>query len=109
LLELLEQEEPGRFFVLGALGTARAMKGGRQEAERILGQLEEMEIPHSFGGVSVWQARIAAALENKDQAMAFLQRAFSQGTAQDDWLHRQPEFRFMIDYPPFKAFLFPDG
>jgi tetratricopeptide (TPR) repeat protein len=107
LLELLEQEDPNRFFVLGALGVANALQGDRAQAERISTQLEAITVPYSFGGTSFWQAEIAAALGNKDQAMMFLQRAFSEGTRMGDWIHREPVFRSLIDHPPFRALLQP--
>ena len=109
LLELLDQEEPDRFFVLGALGLSNALQGDRADAERISAQLEGMDIPYSFGGTSVWQAEIAAALGNKDQALAFLRRAFSEGTSMGDWIHRETGFRSMLDHPPFQALLQPIG
>jgi tetratricopeptide (TPR) repeat protein/TolB-like protein len=109
LLELLDQEDPNRFFILGALGVANALQGDRANAERISVQLEGTREPYSFGGTSFWQAQIAAALGNKDQAMVFLQRAFSEGRAMGDWIHREPAFRSLIDHPPFQALLQPIG
>jgi TolB-like protein len=109
LLELLDHEDPNRFFVLGALGVAKALHGDRASAERISAQLEGTRVPYSFGGTSFWQAQIAVALGNKDQAMAFLQRAFSEGTSMGDWIHRDPVFRSMLDHPPFQTLLQPIG
>lgn len=107
LLELLQQEYPERFFLLGALGVARALQGDRADAERISAQLEGIDVPYTFGSASVWQARIAATLGNKDQAMVFLQRAFSKGTSMDDWIHRDLVFRSLTDHAPLKALLQP--
>ena len=109
LLEPLQQKYPQRFFILGALGVARALQGDRAEAERISAQLEGIDVPYTFGSASAWQARIAAALGNKDQAMVFLRRAFSEGTSMDDWIHREPAFRSLIDHPPFQKLLQPIG
>jgi len=109
LLELLDQEDPNRFFVLGALGVAKALQGDRANAERISAQLEVTKVPYSFGRTSFWQAQIAAALGNKNQAMVFLRRALSEGTRMGDWIHREPAFRSLIDHPPFQALLQPIG
>jgi tetratricopeptide (TPR) repeat protein len=109
LLEPLQQNYPERFFVLGALGVAKALQGDRAEAERISAQLEGIDVPYTFGNASVLQARIAAALGNKDQAMDFLRRAFSEGTGMDDWIHREPAFRSLLDHPPFQDLLQPTG
>jgi len=109
LLEPLQQKYPNRFFLLGALGVAKALQGDRADAERISTQLEGIDVPYTFGNASVWQARIAAALGNGDQAMDFLQRAFSEGTSMDDWIHREPAFRSLIDHPRFQDLLQPIG
>ena len=109
LLEPLQQKYPNRFFLLGALGVAKALQGDRTDAERISAQLEGIDVPYTFGNASVWQARIAAALGNGDQAMDFLQRAFSEGTSMDDWIHREPAFRSLIDHPSFQDLLQPIG
>jgi tetratricopeptide (TPR) repeat protein len=109
LLQLLDREDPDRYFILGALGVARALQGDRVTAEKISTQLENTEVPYSMGGTSFWQARIAAVLGNKDQAMVFLRRAFSEGTEMSDWIHRDPLFRSLHDYPPFQELLQPKG
>jgi len=109
LLEPLQQKYPKRFFLLGALGVARALQGDRTDAERISAHLEGIGAPYTFGSASVWQARIAAALGNKDQSMFFLKRAFSKGTGMDDWIHREPAFRSMVDHPAFQDLLQPSG
>jgi len=109
LLELLRQKYPNRYYILGALGVARALQGDREDAERIGTQLEDLNVPYSFGNTSVWQARIAAALGNKDQALVFLRRALSEGTSMDDWIHREPAFRPLLDHPPFQDLLQPIG
>ena len=110
LLELLQdQEDQNRFFVLGALGFAKALQGNRADAERISAQLEGTKVPYSFGGTSFWQAQIAATLGNKDQALEFLRRAFSEGVRMGDWIHKAPAFRSLTDYPPFQALLQPIG
>jgi tetratricopeptide (TPR) repeat protein len=109
LLEPLQQKYPNRFILLGALGFAKALQGDRADAERISAQLEGIDVPYTFGNASVWQARIAAALGNGDQAMDFLQRAFSEGARMDDWIHRELAFRSLIDHPSFQDLLQPIG
>ena len=109
LLEILDQETPNQIFILGALGVAKALQGDRMEAEHISVELERMNLPYSFGSISAWQAQIAALQGNKDQAMIFLRRAASQGTRLDDWIHRQPAFKSLLNYPPFQALLKPTG
>ena len=109
LLALLNQEDPNRFFILGPLGVAKALQGDRAYAERISAQLEGTKVPYSFGGTSFWQAQIAATLGNKDQALVFLRRAFSEGVKMGEWIHKAPAFRSLNDYPPFQTLLQPIG
>jgi tetratricopeptide (TPR) repeat protein len=109
LLELLDKKNPDSLFILGALGVARALKGDRTDARRISARLEELDVPYSFGGIPLWQAQIAASLGDKEQAMILLRRAVSEGISLDDWIHRQPTFRPLLDYPPFQALLQPTG
>ena len=109
LLEHLQRKNPNRFSILGALGVARALHGDREDAERISVQLDGISVPYSFGNTTVWQARIAAALGNRDQAMVFLRRAFSEGTSRGGWIHREPAFRSMVDHPTIQDLLQPSG
>ena len=109
LLEVLQQEDPNRIFTLGALGVGRALQGDRADAERISAQLESMSVAYSFGGTSAWQARIAAALGDKDQAVEFLRRAFSEGMGMRNWIHRESAFRSLLGHPPFQDLLQPIG
>ncbi len=65
--------------------------------------LEELELPYSFGGTTIWQAQIAAQLGEKEQAVEFLRRAFAEGYARN---HTVLHFVFvrldpLRDYPPF--------
>ncbi len=107
LFEIIDQEDPDQFLVLGALGVARALKGDRADAERISARLEGMNIPFSFGDLSAWQAQIAASLGNKEQAIVFVRRAFSEGKVQDGWIHTRPAFQTLLDFPPFQILLQP--
>jgi tetratricopeptide (TPR) repeat protein len=109
LLEPLQQKFPKRISLLGALGVAKALQGDRADAERISTQLEGIDVPYTFGSVSVWQARIAAALGDGDQAMDFLQRALSEGAIMYNWIHRVPTFQSLIDHPPLQDLLQPKG
>ncbi len=49
----------------GEAGVLAAKMGEPEEAERHLRWLEELKLPYSFGGTTIWQASIAAHLERK--------------------------------------------
>ena len=54
-----------------------------------------------------WQATIAAALGDRDDAVRRLQEAFSRGAAHRVALHREPAFYDMWGYAPWDALLAP--
>lgn len=58
---------------------------------------------YSFGVPTVWQARIAAVLGQRDSAVALLRAAFAEGREYDLWLHRDPDLESLRGYPPFEA------
>ncbi len=92
----------------GEAGVLAAKMGEPEEAERHLRWLEELELPYSFGGTTIWQAQIAAQLGEKEQAVEFLRRAFAEGYANHtahyfDFFHLDP----LRDYPPFVELMRP--
>jgi hypothetical protein len=72
--------------------------------------------PHLFGQPTLWRARIAALLGNREGAVRFLREAISQGLIPLDltqglgysmWLHRDIDFESLRDYSPFQELLRP--
>ncbi len=55
------------------------------------------------------RARIAAVLEDRDDAMDLLRRAIDQGVYDAYGLHRDIDFESLRDYPPFQELLRPKG
>ncbi|HEU5220189.1 MAG TPA: protein kinase [Gemmatimonadales bacterium] len=58
---------------------------------------------YSFGVPTVWRARIAAVLGQRDSAVARLRTAFSEGREYDLWLHRDIDLETLRGYAPFVA------
>jgi tetratricopeptide (TPR) repeat protein len=93
----------------GYLGVLAARRGDRAEALRISDQLEGMADPYDFGHDVYLQARIAAQLGDRDQAMVLLREAYARGRALWIHLHRDMDLEPLRDYPPFQEFIKPKG
>jgi tetratricopeptide (TPR) repeat protein len=88
---------------LGLRGTLAARLGDTDLAHRLAQQLAAQPRTYGFGVATVWQARIAAVLGQKDSAVALLRAAFAEGREYDLWLHRDMDFETLRGYPPFEA------
>jgi tetratricopeptide (TPR) repeat protein len=101
---------PCRINYLGYLGALAARRGDREEAMRISGELYIIERhPVTARPRPVWQASIAALLGENERAVELLKGAFSNGLYFGTWLHVDPDFESLHDYPPFQELLQPKG
>ena len=107
--ESLAAEHHDNIDYLGYLGTLAARRGDRDEALRISGELAKIDRRFLFGDHLYRRARIAALLGHKEQAVALLREAFSQGRSYQVSLHRDIDLEPLWDYPPFKELLRPKG
>jgi len=92
---------------MGFHGVILSKLGRREEALLISDQLGQIE-RSNLRGVSIgWQARIAAALGDRDAAVRLMRLAFDNGWNRDIRLHRDPSFDSMRGYPPWDALVAP--
>jgi tetratricopeptide (TPR) repeat protein/TolB-like protein len=110
VLEALVGEFPDDVDYVGLLGCAAARLGNRERALDISEQLAAM-VEHEFQDRRpVWQARIAAVLGERAEAVRLLEETFRQR-----WLdygvtvNPNIDFESLRDYPPFQEFLRPKG
>jgi tetratricopeptide (TPR) repeat protein/TolB-like protein len=102
----------------GHLGAIAARRGERSEALRISGWLEHLDRPYLYGYGTLWRARIAALLGERERALTLLHTAFGEGlkhvgTFTNDapartfgpWLHRDPDFESVRDSPEFQRLM----
>ncbi len=94
---------------LGLLGRLAAKRGDRQAALRVSEELRSIENPGMWGTHTLERARIAAVLEDRDDAMDLLRRAIDQGVYDGYGPHRDIDFESLRDYPPFRELLRPKG
>ena len=108
-------EAPSDLDYLGYWGVATAREGDRAEALRISGQMVAFVRPYPlFGQPTLWRARIAAALGERDEAVGLVREAITEGLFPLDvaqgfgyamWLHCDIDFDLLRDCTPFKAVL----
>jgi len=109
LFEELADEQPQNIHLLGHLGTLAARRGDRAEAERISAALASSTQPYLRGGHTLWRARIAAHLGEREQALHLLHEAFAQGQPYGLWLHTDPDLDPLRDLSSFRELLRPKG
>jgi DNA-binding SARP family transcriptional activator/TolB-like protein len=107
LFQRLAEEDPDGLDHLGYLGVIAARVGDRAEAERYAGRLRELDRPYLRGIHTLWRARIAAVLGDREQAVALLQDAFSQGQRHGTDTHTDVDLESLRDYPPYQALVRP--
>ena len=107
LLAPLRASDPDNVEYLGMHGLVRARLGEREEAMRIARSLSRLRRPFQFGTVPLYQARIAAVLGDRSEAVAYLRQAFDQGKLYHLWLHRDMDLDSLRGYAPFEALVRP--
>jgi tetratricopeptide (TPR) repeat protein len=109
LLAELAAEQPGSINVLGQLGVIAARQGERAEADRISAMLAASAQPLSRGTHTLWRARIAAQLDQHEQAVHLLREALSEGFSHGMWLHTDADFAPLRDDRAFQEVVRPGG
>jgi len=94
---------------LGYQGTIAARQGDVESAQGFASELAALELPNMRGVNTAWRAEISALLGERDEAVALLQRAFSEGLNHGIWVHRNMDFESLQDYPPFQDLMRPKG
>jgi len=61
------------------------------------------------GRATLWRARIAASMGERDEAVELLRRAFAQGLAYGLWIHVDPDLEPLRGYPPYEEIVRPKG
>ena len=105
----LAAEKPDDPNYLGYRGVLAAGRGERQEAERVSAALASLQRPDLRGQHTLWRARIAALLGQKEHAVALLREAMHQGQQYGAFVHTIPQFEPLRGYAPFRELLRPKG
>lgn len=95
--------------LLGWRGVVAAAQRDTVEARRVDAALEAMNDKYLLGAQTLWRARIAAELGERETAVSRLRDAFREGLTFDASLHAEHAFRALRDDAAFQALLRPKG
>jgi tetratricopeptide (TPR) repeat protein len=105
----LSQEKPYEHYARGRLGTIALRSGDIEEADRIYRELVGLDRPFLFGEHLMSAACIAAVRGDAEHAVELIREALAHGYPWDIWIHRDPDFESLKEYPPFQELLRPKG
>ena len=100
--------KPGSIEMLGLIGATAARRGDNAEPERMSNALAAVDIPYTRGVNTMWRARIAAVLDQKDETIRLMRQAMTEGAIIDD-IHIWTEFLALHGYAPYEALVKPIG
>jgi hypothetical protein len=101
----LSGESPGSIALLGNRGVVAARLGDRTAATQFSEELASIDRPYTFGGPTVWRARIAALLGESSQAVSLLRQAYEEGAAFGVWLLHDMDLESLRNFAPFQEFI----
>jgi len=101
----LLKEEPDSLDYRGWLGIVAAKQGDQVVTESTLAWLQGLK--HRYGWHTYYRACIAAAENDKEQAIVLLKESIANGTSYWITQHREFAFENLRDYPPFIEILRP--
>ena len=107
-LELADQE-PEELDSLGRLGAIAVHTGHTEEADSRFHELLALDRPFLFGRHLMNAAHIAAVRGEQVRAVELIRDAVAQGYAWEIYIHSEPDFEPLHDYPPFQELLKPKG
>jgi tetratricopeptide (TPR) repeat protein len=94
---------------LGTRGVLAARLGQPDSARTIAAELARLDRPRLNGQHTLWRARIAAVLGERDGAVALLRQAFAEGVAYGIWLHCDMDLESLREYRPYRELVRPKG
>jgi DNA-binding SARP family transcriptional activator len=109
LFEQLRSAMPANPAPLRYLGTIAARTGDTEAARTFSRELDRMTGLHLLGQHTLGRAANAARLGERQQAVALLRRAVTEGVRFGTVLHSDPDLLVLADYAPFQEFMRPDA
>ena len=104
-------ESPSNLDFQVQLELAALHAGDRDEGDVLDSRLAAAQgsLPYQRGRPTRARAMLAAARGDRAAALNLLRDAFSEGVPYGLWLHSEPAFASLRDYPPFQELLKPKG
>jgi tetratricopeptide (TPR) repeat protein len=90
---------------LGYLGIASYKTGKKNESSAFLNELTSRGIKHNHGSPSYFAAEVYTAMDQKDKALQYLQKAFTDHEVEMVWLKVDPLFFSLRNDPRFQNLL----
>jgi tetratricopeptide (TPR) repeat protein len=97
------------WYAQALLARIAARRGNTATAVRLSKRLALVRQPYLFGRVTLARSEIASLLGERDQAVALLQQALSEGFPFVYEVHIDPDFEPLHGYLPFEEVLRPRG
>jgi tetratricopeptide (TPR) repeat protein len=105
----LAQQRPKNVDYQGYLGAIAARQHRRGDAIAASEALAKWSEPYSFGLPTLWRARIASQLGDREAAISLLRQALAQGHPFGIEFHRDIDLELLHDDPAFREFLHPQA
>jgi DNA-binding SARP family transcriptional activator/tetratricopeptide (TPR) repeat protein len=96
LYDTLIVDHPDSVGYHGAVGVLAARQGNRVRSEREDAWLASLHSPYLLGANTLWRARIAARLRDRERALDLLRRAISEGQRIAHDMHQ------IVDWEPLR-------
>jgi len=83
---------------VGYIGVISARKGNKEKALRMSAELENIDYPYLFGRHTMWRARIASLLGQKEEAYRLLRESLIQGRGYGSSLIHSPHSSSLFEW-----------
>lgn len=103
----LSEQNPTDVDCLGYVGVSAARLGRRVDATNVDRRLRDWNRLYTFGRNTLWRARIAAQLGERQRAVDLLRQAFAEGHVFDSELHRDFDLETLRGFKGFEDILNP--
>jgi tetratricopeptide (TPR) repeat protein len=100
-------DDPESIENRGRYGVLMAKLGEKEMAMDVYDWLGNLRDPYMYGKNIMWQAEIAANLDQKERAVSLIRDAVQKGYTTTIYFHWGPNLEPLRDYPPFQEFIRP--
>lgn len=109
LLEALAADRSDDVELQAYLASVAARRGDGATARKIVGEIGAQSGPRNTAAVMYIQARVAALLGEREEAVRLVREAISRGYTQNNMIHYDIDMESLRAYVPFKQALRPQG
>lgn len=107
VFNVLARHDPKNVDYQGYLALVAARRGRRGDAAAAAERLAKVNEPYLFGRATLWRARLAAQLGDRDAAISLLRQSFAEGRPFGIAIHRDIDLEPLRDVPAFRELIGP--